>query len=150
MSSEKAARLIHRACAARTPSLRYHTHIRMGCASPITTADFITGSGRGFLRGRPHFSFQWKDGHRSCWYGRNGRRSRTLHLGHDDLGLCWDWLHGLSPLAQEHTGIHCGLIKSNSRILRPPSGGLFVYRKSHRAKSGALGNCATRPLGYCW
>jgi hypothetical protein len=33
----------------------------------------------------------------------------------------------LPPLAQKHDGIHGSLIKSTSRIQRPPSGSLFVW-----------------------
>ncbi len=53
--------------------------------------------------------------------------SATLLLvdgnGHDP-GLCWHWLHDVSP-ALERRGR--GLTEIKSRIQRPPSGGLFVW-----------------------
>jgi hypothetical protein len=51
--------------------------------------------------------------------------TRALQLGDDDPGVCWCWLHDVSP--SQGCNTH-RLIKSKSRIQRPPPGGLFVGR----------------------
>src|SRR6266404_2327420 len=54
------------------------------------------------------------------------RRPRTLNMGHDDPGLRWRWLHGLSPSQSERFASR-SLITSPIRCEeRPPSGGPFV------------------------
>src|ERR1700682_2078808 len=47
------------------------------------------------------------------------RRSRALHLVHDDPWLCWRWLHGLSPEVKASTNgrlIHDHRVELKSRL----------------------------------
>jgi hypothetical protein len=61
-------------------------------------------------------------------YNANRRRSRTLHLGHDDLRFCWRRLHGLS--SEVEASFDGRLIYDHQINSRAAFGRLFFWSPS--------------------